>query len=134
MLSPDLIKLFENNSEIIETLGVYSCLVTHSSYGKSTKDHKIERVRHILFRILTKLDQTNDTGLPRDFGSPRVGTKWKEVLPVVGLSGETDWEDLYGWPRHEDELIRKMVDVWAKGQAVNPGGTNSGIIDPITLF
>ena len=135
---PDQIDVSEyefmgENSEVVRTRGVYSCLVTHSSYGKSKTDHKVEWVRHVLFRILTKLDQSSETGLPHDFGSPRVGAKWKEVHPVQGINIEASWEDYYGWPRHEDEFIRKMVDVWSRGRGGNSGSTGT-IIDPITLF
>ncbi len=124
------------SDEVVETRGVYACLVSHSVYGKSPNDHKVEWVRHILFRVLSKLDVNSDYGLPYDFGVPRAGKKWKEVYPLseVGLGSESKWEELYGWPRHDDEFIRKMVDVWASGQGVQQGGPSSSIIDPIKLF
>ena len=124
-------------NEIIDTRGVYSCLVTHSSYTDSSKDdHKIEWVRHICFRILSKLDQNSEYGLPNDFGVPRVGYKWKEVFPLTEMSKgiEASWEELYGWPRHDDIYIRKMVDVWASGQGNANAGPGTNIIDPIKLF
>lgn len=123
------------SSEKIDTVGVYSCLVTHSSYtpDSKTQSHKIEWVRHILFRILTKLEHHSDYGLPHDFGVPRAGEKWKEVQPVAGLGSETKYEDLYGWPRHADPILREMVDLWSQGG----GGGNTpptSVVDPIKLF
>jgi TRAP-type uncharacterized transport system substrate-binding protein len=120
----------------IETVGVYSCLVTHSSYGASTRDtHKIEWVRHVLFRILTKLDPNSDYGLPHDFGVPRAGEKWKEVRPFPGMSSsETNWEDIYGWARHDDKILRQMVDMWAAGSGGVGGSDSSSVVDPIKLF
>ncbi|MDF1811294.1 MAG: TAXI family TRAP transporter solute-binding subunit [Verrucomicrobiales bacterium] len=125
-----------DSKEVVETVGVYSCLVTHASYGKSTREpHKIDWVRHILYRILTKLDPYSDYGLPTDFGVPRAGTKWKEVQAVPNLgNSEAAWEDIYGWARHDDTMLRKMVDAWAAGSATEGGSTSTNIVDPIKLF
>lgn len=125
------------NPPNIDTVGVYACLVTHSAYGKSTgRDaHKIDWVRHILYRILTKLDQYSEYGLPHDFGIPRAGKKWKEVKAFPGMSSsEKNWEKIYGWPRHEDPIVRAMMDAWARGAEAQQGGGGNTIIDPITLF
>lgn len=137
---PETIKMSEydflgESKEVIKTIGVYANLVTHSAYTDSSREsHKIEWVRHILFRILTKLDPYSDYGLPFDFGVPRVGDKWKQVVPEGDLSSESSWEELYGWPRHADPIIREMMDVWAKGKSGGGGGTGGSVIDPITLF
>ena len=123
------------SSETVDTVGVYSCLVTHASYTPTSKDsHKIEWVRHILFRILTKLDPHSDYGLPHDFGVPRAGEKWKEVKAVKGLGTETKYEDLYGWPRLDDPIVREMVDIWSRGMGQDSGGGGNRVVDPITLF
>lgn len=126
----------DESAEMINTVGVYSCLVTHRAYtDESKQSHKINWVRHILFRILTKLDPQGEFGLPHDFGPPKAGNKWKEVgTPVAGLTTETKWEELYGWPRHEDPILRKMIDVWAKGNTSPSVIDNGAIIDPIELF
>lgn len=123
------------SAEVVDTVGVYSCLVTHSSYTpKSSEPHKIEWVRHILFRILTKLDPTSDYGLPHDFGVPRAGDKWKEVQPIAGLGSEAKYEELYGWPRHDDPILREMLDLWSQGSNSAGGGPSTSVVDPIKLF
>ncbi|MDF1752159.1 MAG: TAXI family TRAP transporter solute-binding subunit [Verrucomicrobiales bacterium] len=129
-------KFLGDGNEKVDTIGVYSCLVTHSSYTDSSKDsHKIKWVRHILFRILTKLDPNTDYGLPTDFGVPRAGDKWKEVKPFPAMSSsEANWEDIYGWPRHDDKILRQMVDIWAEGGGGEGGSSSTSIVDPIRLF
>ncbi len=129
-------KFLGQNAQSVETVGVYACLVTHAAYKDDAKrdGHKIDWVRHILFRVLTKLDPYSDYGLPHDFGVPKAGDKWKEVRAVDGLTTEAKWEELYGWPRHDDEILRQMVDLWAKGRNADRSSSNSNIVDPITLF
>jgi TRAP-type uncharacterized transport system substrate-binding protein len=124
------------SNEVVDTVGVYACLVSHNSYtDKSAQKHKIVWVRHVLFRILTKLEPGSDYGLPSDFGIPKAGDKWREVQPVAGLTSEAQYEQYYGWPRHEDKLVRDMVDLWSKGQATGVGGgPSTSVVDPIKLF
>lgn len=107
----------------VKTRGVTACLVTHKVYTTDSKEsHKILWVRHVIYRLLSKLDPTTETGLPTDFGPPRAGDMWKNVKPVQ------NW-DAYGWKRHEDPWLTKMVDAWAKdyGSPTSP----VRIIDPL---
>lgn len=138
MISIGEYEFMGDSNSSVDTVGVYSCLVTHDSYtsDSKTQKHKIEWVRHILFRILTKLDPNTEYGLPHDFGVPRVGNKWRDVQPVPELANgkESSFEELYGWPRHTDPILRSMVDLWSQGGGRGGRGPSTNVVDPITLF
>lgn len=119
----------------IPTRGVTACLVTHKSYASDASAEELRKrlfwVRHILFRLLTSLDQGSDHGLNREFGVPEAGDKWKEVWEHLSRmeGGELSW-DSYGWKRHDDLVLRRMVDAWAGSYESRPA---TRIIDPDTF-
>jgi len=117
----------------IATRGVTACLVTHKAYtadGKTVEGRqKLLWVRHVVLRMLSNLDQSSESGLTRQFGTPQGGTQWKEVWGNL-LNLETaaiSWES-YGWKRHDDPVLRQMVDTWAKRYETRPAA--SRVIDP----
>jgi len=117
-------KFLGDDFKEVDTRGVTACLVTHKAYTTDSKEsHKILWVRHITYRILSKLDPNSDTGLPSDFGPPRADDMWKRVKPPKS------WDE-YGWSRHEDPWLNKMVDAWAKDYGASPVGSSVRIIDP----
>ncbi len=108
-----------SGDEEIVTRGVTACLVTHKEFrhDSDVKDavHKIQWVRHIVFRILSKLDPNH--GLARDFGLSRAGEdKWKELASMLQRihTGQLNWTD-FGWQRHEDTVVKSLVDLWETG-------------------
>lgn len=115
----------------IATRGVTACLVTHKSYTGEGSDEARRRllwVRHVLFRLLTNLDQGADSGLNRDFGEPEAGDKWREVWEHLSRmsAGELTWNS-YGWKRHDDAVLQRMVDAWTSSYESRPV---TRIIDP----
>lgn len=118
----------------IPTRGVTACLVTHKAYGSESSEEARKRllwVRHVLFRLLTNLDQGSESGLNRDVGPPEAGDKWQEIWEHLGRmgSGDLSWNS-YGWQRHDDPILRKMVDAWSGSYDKRPV---SKVIDPDTF-
>lgn len=115
----------------IPTRGVTACLVTHKSYSATGSDEARKRlvwVRHVLFRLLTSLDQSSGSGLSRDFGDPEAGDKWREVWEHLSrmADGDLTW-DSYGWKPHDDLILRRMVNAWAGSYESRPV---TRVIDP----
>ncbi len=116
-------KFLGENFPTVKTRGVTACLVTHKAYTTDSREsHKILWVRHIVYRLLTKMDPSTNTGLPFEF-VPRAGDMWKQVKPVK------DW-DAYGWKRHEDVWLRKMVDAWGQDYGQGTSSSPVRIINP----
>jgi TRAP-type uncharacterized transport system substrate-binding protein len=118
----------------IATRGVTACLVTHRSYAADAKASEASRqrllwVRHILYRMLSNLDESSDSGLSRDFGTPQAGDKWREVSETLRRikKGELTWAS-FGWTRHDDPTLTKMVDLWSTSAQARP--TTDFLIDP----
>ncbi|MEO0447009.1 MAG: hypothetical protein AAF191_13130 [Verrucomicrobiota bacterium] len=125
--SQDDYPFLAKSNERVWTRGVTACLVTHRDYTTQSKDsHKILWVRHILYRILTKLDPGSKFGLADDFGEPQAGDKWLALFENRDQTGKMDW-DSFGWKRHDDPVLQSMLNIWSTGsRPVTPGR----IIDP----
>ncbi len=123
----------QTESEPIATRGVTACLVTHAKYNEQAgaEAHKIRWVRHILYRILSKLDETSTTGLDPSYGTPLAGARWKEVSANLRQinSGDLRWSN-FGWSLHTDAKLREMLSKWG-GAAPGPAAT---YIDPDSPF
>ncbi len=118
----------------IPTRGVTACLVTHKDYlptASADSRHKIQWVRHVLFRVLSRLDQGSTTGLVEDFGPPNAEGRWKEVWENLERmkQAKLDWSS-YGWERHDDQVLRQLLDTWSDGYQQLPAVE---IIDPDQL-
>jgi TRAP-type uncharacterized transport system substrate-binding protein len=118
----------------IATRGVTACLVTHRSYSADAKAteasrHRLLWVRHTLYRLLSNLDESSESGLIREFGMPQAGDKWKDVSDSLRRieRGDLTWAS-FGWQRHEDPVLTKMVDLWSGSTMTRPVG--SFLIDP----
>jgi len=118
----------------IPTRGVTACLVTHRSYSSDAKASEAARlrllwVRHVVYRMLSNLDESSDYGLIREFGMPQAGAQWKEVSATLRRldRGELNWAS-FGWSRHEDPTITKMIDLWSISPQSRP--TGDFLIDP----
>ena len=95
----------ENEGDV-STRGVTACLVSFDSPSVTADDRQAMLwIRHIVKRILSKHDPSSKTGLVRDFGSPQAGRLWKQLRPPE------DWS-VFGWERHEDLIIRELIELW----------------------
>ena len=100
-------------SSPIETIGVPICMVTHALYSDDLprESHRILWIRHIIYRILSQLDE--EAGLVEGF-YPRAGTdQWKAVARNLRdlHEGTTKWDD-FGWKRHPDPVLKSIIDEW----------------------
>jgi len=120
----------------VKTRSIMACLVTHAKYNDTAgkEAHKIQWVRHILYRVLSKMRPSSENGLTDDFGSPQAGDKWKETArnlqrvnqKIDGMS----W-DSFGWRIHDDRVLQEMLRTWGEGL---PGGSSPTLIDPDNPF
>lgn len=126
-----------NEATSIKTRAIMACLVTHAKYttGAGKEAHKIAWVRHILFRVLSKLRANTQYGLVDDYGVPLAGDKWKEAalnLQYINKgSNGRNWQTSFGWPLHDDSLLKEMLQSWGQGLA---GGSSTTVIDPDNPF
>ncbi len=126
----------EPESTPVKTRSIMACLVTHAKYNDTAgkEAHKIQWVRHILYRVLSKMRPGSETGLVEDFGTPHAGDKWQETArnlqkvnqKVDGLT----WES-FGWKLHDDRVLQEMLRTWGEGL---PGGASPNLIDPDNPF
>ena len=120
----------------MKTRSIMACLVTHAKYNDTAglEAHKIQWVRHILYRVLSKMRPGSESGLIEDYGTPQAGDKWKDTArnlqrvnqKIDGMS----W-DSFGWKLHDDRTLREMLTKWGEGL---PGGTAPTLIDPDNPF
>jgi len=79
-----------------------------------------------LLRTLTDLGRASAPG-----GGVQAGERWKEVSETLRRmdSGKVSWSS-FGWLRHTDPTLKKMVDSWAGTHQTLP---KSMLIDPDKL-
>jgi hypothetical protein len=107
----------------VKTRSVVTCLVSHRKYTDDAgrESHKIGWVRHVVYRVLGKLDRY---GLP---GESSAGDQWKTTAQLLARINRGDdgltW-DTFGWPLHDDKLLREMLTAWRdtprQDQSIDP--------------
>lgn len=127
----------DKESAPIKTRAIMACLVTHARYNPSAgkESHKILWVRHILYRVLSKLRANSEYGLVEDYGVPLAGNKWLDAATNLqnlnqGNNG-LSWQGSFGFPLHDDPLVQEMLRSWGQGLA---GGSTKTVIDPDSPF
>jgi TRAP-type uncharacterized transport system substrate-binding protein len=126
----------QTESAPVKTRSIMACLVTHAKYNDAAgkEAHKIQWVRHILYRVLNKMRPNSESGLVDDFGVPHAGDKWKETarnLQRVNQKIDGMTWDSFGWKLHDDRVLREMLSTWGEGL---PGGSAPSLIDPDNPF
>lgn len=122
----------------IKTRAIMACLVTHAKYNPAAgkEAHKIAWVRHILYRVLSKMRTNSKYGLVEDYGVPLAGDKWMEAaLHLQAINQGTNglsWQGSFGWPLHDDAILQEMLRSW--GQGLAGGSSTTNLIDPDSPF
>ena len=101
----------------IETWGAPICLNTHAAYSEDSRDnHKIQWIRHIIYRILSNLDEKS--GLPEGTHSKGGTNQWKAVARNLREihHGTVNWKD-FGFERHPDPVLGSIIEEWMRRKA-----------------